>query len=241
MNRVINYIPPTTFNELINFQKLDSRIKGEVWSSISIDGWERFKISNYGRLLNAETNILRKCRLFSKPKKYINCIGYTIITNGVWSTMMIPDLLRLVFLPGLDKNCINPIPLDGNIFNLHLDNIDFIPNAIYKFAIEFEKPIHINGELTKYTIDIFGVIKNQKNNKIISASNMDVNEIITISHRGKKTNMTRARLMAEALIPNPNNLKFASTINDTITTPTIYNICWTNRPKEIKKNESKYC
>ena len=49
---MIKYIPPMTIIELRNFQKIQYNIEGEIWKSISLEGFGDYKISNYGRLMN---------------------------------------------------------------------------------------------------------------------------------------------------------------------------------------------
>ena len=73
---------------------------------------------------------------------------------------MICDLMLHAFYPDIFDTHINPIPLDGNMFNLSLDNINYVPNSYYEDGNVYkEVSIYINGEKTIYTIDTNGIIK----------------------------------------------------------------------------------
>ena len=244
MKRTIQYIPPTNIVELKDFQKLNYHIEGEIWKPVPVDGWEDFKISNYGRLFNTKTNKFRQCYcpFHRKSGLYINTIIYNNTTkiNGKYisQSKTICDLMLYTFYPEIKDEYINPIPVDGNIFNLYLDNnIRFVSNAYYEGDNKYKKEwIYIDGEKTKYTIDIYGVIVNQETGRVLRRDSNKATDQVLLSHMGLKyPPPTRMRMMGTAFIPNPNNLRYVTLIDETNTKPSLDNICWTNRKNLIKQ------
>ena len=60
--------------------------------------------------------------------------------------MSICDIMLASFYPELYDTHINPIPKDGNIFNLDLLNITYVPNAYYEGDNAYkENYINIDG------------------------------------------------------------------------------------------------
>ena len=243
MKRTMQYISPTSLKELQDFQKLNYNFKCEIWKSITIGGWEDFKVSNYGRLFNTKTNKFRKCNIPNNQVSTcdINSIIYVnkIKINGKYVALSktICDMMLHAFYPDIADTHINPIPIDGNMFNLHLDNIKYVPNAYYEGDDEYkEVSIYLNGEKTNYTIDIHGILINrEKGNELIRYKLRKVTDKTQLCHRGKiATYKNRMRYMAEAFIPNP-NLNYVGSIDPSIIIPSLNNICWTNRKKLIKK------
>ena len=243
MDRVIEYIPPKSLEELQDFQKLNYYIKGEIWKSVTFDMWEGFKISNYGRLFNIKTKKLRKCftpGVNVGDKFSINSISHVNTFNfdgkkiSVQETIC--DMMLYAFYPDMADTHINPIPRDGNKFNFHLSNIKFVPNSYYVSDGSKEKWIWHDGEKTNYTVDIYGTIINRKTDRIMSSHKHEAYNHMALSHKGKKLGTsTRIRCMAQAFIPNPNNLNYAAIIDPKNTKLHISNICWTDRKKLVKK------
>ena len=94
-----------------------------------------------------------------------------------------------------------------------------------------KKWIWLDGEKTNYTIDIHGVVINQKKGKKIGKSD----NMSSLSHKGKiYSNRSRMYLMAKYFISNPNNLKYAALIDPTNTKLSLDNICWTDRKNLVK-------
>ena len=239
MKRSIKYTAPTSAKELKDFCKLNYHIEDEEWESISVDGFEEFQISTYGRLFNTKTNNLRSCITTNDEfsTSDINSITYVILkkVNGKVKTIgeTVCDLMLHTFFPEDADHYVNPIPKDGNIFNLSFgDNIRFVPNAYYKGSDEYrEEWIYINGDKTIYTIDINGVVKNQNRGNELKTSHHKA----SISHNGIVLTKSVERLMAETFIPNPNKLIYAASIDLSKTKFSLDNICWTNRYKLVKK------
>ena len=239
MKRVMKYTPPTTFKELQDFCKLNYNIEGEIWKSVPIEGLEDFQISNYGRIFNTKSNRLRKCNFHSwKGKCSLSSIFYTLHfycheNRFRYISFTIYDLMCHAFYPDISDTHINAISKDGNIFNLFLDNIKYVPNAYYTGDNAYkEEYIYIDDEKSRYTIDTNGVITNRITGRITSSkSNLQV-----LAHKGLRNAHRRVWFLAKTFIPNPNNLKYASLIDPSISTPSLNNICWTNRIRLVKKS-----
>ena len=234
---MIKYVPPTTFKELQNFQKNQYNIESEIWKSISLEGFENYKISNYGRLMNIKKHNLIRCNnVFKLDTVDINSLYFYVYINRVKYIRTICDLMLHAFYPDIFYTHINPIPIDGNIFNLSLDNIKFVSNSYYEGDDEYRKVfIYINDNETIYTIDTNGIIKNNHKNKPMRSKYNEANDIVSIYDGIDIVNKKRSRWMAESFIYNPNNLRNALLIDSTKTVCSLYNICWTNRPKYTKQ------
>ena len=119
--------------KLQDFQKLNYHIEDEIFKPVPVDGWENFEISNYGRLFNTKTNKFKKCiTTNNQVTTYdINSIRYVIKIkiNGKYVTLSSPicDLIMYTFYPDYADEYVNPIPRNGNIFDLSFgDNIIFV-------------------------------------------------------------------------------------------------------------------
>ena len=236
MKKTIQYTTPTSIEEFQDFCKLNYHVEDEIFKPVLVDGWEDFKISNYGRLYNTKTNKFRKCTMSGK-KCDINSILFIntakINKKYISRSKSICDLMLHAFYPDIFDTHINPIPIDGNIFNLSFgDNIRFIPNAYYKGSDEYrEEWIYINGDKTIYTIDTNGVVKNQNRGNELKTSHHKA----SISHNGIVLTKSVERLMAETFIPNPNKLIYAVLIDPKNTKLSLDNICWTNRHRLVSR------
>ena len=241
MERTMKYTPPTSIEELQNFQKLNHRIEGEDWASVIFDGWENYEISSYGRLYNTKTKRFKKCYISSHVKVEglnINSIVFSIRTDSnTRLTVSVCDLIMYSFYPDYADEFVNPIPLDGNMFNLSFgNNLKFVCNAYYEGDNVYkEVPIYIDDEKSKYTLDTNGVIINQDTGRTMRSKYNEANDTISIYHGLIRITNTRARWMAKAFIPNPNNLRNAALIDFSDTRPSLDNICWTDRYKLVKK------
>ena len=244
MKQTIPYTPPTTLQELQDFQKLNYHIEDEDWASVVIDGWEEYEISSYGRLYNTKTKKLRKCFMpFVKPKVKkglnINSIWFNkaLYPSRVILVETVCDLMMYSFYPDYADEWMNPIPLDKNIFNLSFGkNIKYVRNSYYEGDNKYkEEWIWYNGEKTIYTIDTEGIVINQNTGNKVKSNCMESNHGLTLHHRGVNFTKSRARLMAEAYIPNPDNLKNAAIIDSSDIRPSLDNVCWTDRYGTVKK------
>ena len=71
--------------------------------------------------------------------------------------------------------------------------------------IEWKKIYWENGEETKYSVANVGLVKNDKNNKILKTNFYKGYERIKLTHKGKSKQYFIHRLVATAFIPNPEN------------------------------------
>ena len=232
---MLDYIPPTSFEELRDFHKLNCDINGEIWEddihykgSRMSNEWKKYELSNYGRLRNIKTG---KLKLFNyyKLKTYNSISSFEHFIQDHYKNKYkerICDLMSSFASP-------NYRPKDGNIFNLHSDNIICVEDSHYKGSDEYrEEWIYINGEKTNYTIDTNGIIINQDRKKLESIYNENNNphNQINLLHKGIRYTNSRAKWMAEAFIPNPHNLKYVKAMNlQTHGFSMIKDIYWTDK------------
>ena len=208
----MKYKPPTSLDEFKYWSKFNCHIEDEVWKFILIKGWEEFQISNYCRIKNIATGKLRTLNLsrtYGLNSYFIRRTIYIKNDKDISLTENLLDIARNTFYPDMDDTYINPISKDGNIFNLSLDNIEYVPNTYYTGDSTYRnKWIYIDNEKSRYTIDTDGVIINQKTNRIIMPSKNLVNSSVTLTHRNVKRNSFRGKYLSNTFIENPYNLKF---------------------------------
>ena len=205
MNYMLDYVPPTTLKELKDFQKLNYHIECEFFKPIPIDGWEGFEISNYGRLRNIKTDTLIKCNINAFGKRNINSLYHRVSSRSINNTIC--DMMLHAFYPDIVNTHINPISIDGNMFNLYLDNINYVPNAYYVSLNKIKEWIWIYGEKSKYTIDVTGTIIDEDTGMVRRSKYNKGTDSVSLRYKDDMLTHTRIYFMAEAFIPNPNNLK----------------------------------
>ena len=235
----IQYIPPKSINELYDFQKLKCIIKDEIWKPILLEGWDGFHISSHGRLFNTKTDKFKKCLVTCKNNcpPTINTLFYsqTIYHNRIFHKTIVNsicDLMLHTFYPDIADTHINPILKDGNIFNLHLNNIKFVPNAYYKDKGYKNIQFNLYGESTQYYINTNGSIVIFPHGYKLGGPNEKLTDMITIYNRSKERLVrSRKRLLAQAFIPNPDKLKYVHIIDRSDLKPSLHNICWSNKRK----------
>ena len=231
LKRIVKYKPPKTLEDFLKFNKYKGPIEDEEWRFIFInDVKSHYIISNYGRVFNTITKqILENC-FVNTGKHNINSIIRRLKIDKVRHTFTVCDLLLNTYHPALKDTHINPISLDGSIFNLDVDNIKFVRNLYYNEEIKYqEKTIYVGKYKTNHIVDTDGKITSKKTGKVMFLHKPSANQLITISVHGCQEIKTRARWMAEAFIPNIYKLKYASLIDKTDLKPSLRNICWTNR------------
>ena len=239
MKRSIKYTASKTPEELQDFCKLNYHIEDEIWKSITFDVWEDFKISNYGRLYNTKTNKFRKCTMSGK-KCDINSILFIntakINKKYISRSKTICDLMLHAFYPDIFDTHINPIPIDGNIFNLDLNNIMYVPNSCYEGDKVYKKVfIYINGEKSENTIDTDGIIIDENTGMPRRSKYNKGSDNVSLRYKDGVYSHTRTCFMAEAFISNPNNLRNAVLIDPKNTKLSLDNICWTNRHRLVSR------
>lgn len=85
-----------------------------------------------------------------------------------------------------------------------------------------EKQIFIDGLETNYTISEEGIVKNSKTGRIMKINKGNVQ--ITVN--GKNTGRSVGKIVAEAFIPNPDNLPVVDHIDGDKMNNKVENLCW---------------
>ena len=243
MSIQIKYDSPKSFYELQDFEKNECLVKNEVWLQVPLQHWENFEVSTYGRIRNLNTSKLRKSAIGARLTQIDYSVNSISIIdrkcqNGIKEKnkrISICDLMRYTFYPHIASTHVNPIVKDGNIFNLSLDNIKYVPSVYYEGEDIYKKEyIYINGEKTKYTIDTDGVIINQKTGRKLRPKYPNSNDNVIIRHHNKNVSATRIRWMSNVFLSNPHDLKFVERIDRSIIEPKLTNIYITNRHSDFK-------
>lgn len=94
-----------------------SQLPNEIWEVV--EGFEHYKVSNYGRVYNTRTNRLLQQSLHKKQKEYrVNLTKF-----GVAKTFSTHRLVAQAFLPGYAPG-VRVIHLDGVRTNNHVPNLE---------------------------------------------------------------------------------------------------------------------
>ena len=217
MKHALKYIPPTSLQELKDFQKLEQDIENEIWddgllerTSFYTEKWNDYEISNYGRLRNIKTGKLKSSYVSFKKHLYIHSFYHCIQDD-----FRVNDKMRIcTLMPFLEEKA-NYRPKDGNIFNLFVENILPVQDEHYQGNCDklIKEWIDLDGNKTKYTIDTLGVIKDEKKSKIINSDKRKPYDFISLYFNGKRYQKSLARWLAETFIQNPHNLRYAKSMN----------------------------
>lgn len=114
------------------------------------------------------------------------------------------DLLMKVFLPEQPHENAIIIHKDGNPYNNHINNL-------YWYVPELDenwKKVYIDGEETPYVVNKLGEVKNSKTGNILKGNTKKSYCYYNLRYNGHQKTKSGHRLVAEAFLPNPDNLPY---------------------------------
>lgn len=152
------------------------------------------------------------------------------------------DLLMKIFLPEQpDKNSII-IHKDNNPYNNHKDNL-------YWYTPELDenwKQVIIDGEETPYVVNKLGEIKNSKTGNILKGDTKKSYCYYNLRYNGHQKMKSGHRIVAEAFLPNPNNLPYVHHKDHNRLNNKLENLAWVSEKENSldtlpkKKRDSFY-
>lgn len=95
--------------------------------------------------------------------------------------------------------------------------------------IQWRKIYWKNGEETKYSISNIGIVRNDKNNKLLKTNFSKGYERLNLSHNGEHKQFFVHRLVATAFIPNPENKPEVNHKDGVKSCNYDYNLEWADR------------
>lgn len=127
---------------------------------------------------------------------------------------------------------------NGNIRQLGRKSENIV-EKVEKFAMrDNEKRIYIDNEKTPFVISDKGEVRNLRTGNILKGSILATYPTVNLRWDGKQKNKAKHRLMAEAWIPNPDNLPVVDHINGDRLDYRIENLRWVSY-QENRKNINK--
>ncbi len=170
---------------------------------------EKYMISNYGTILNKETNQELKPQIkykYTPYEYYVVILNY----NGNIKKVPIHHLMAESFSLAGNGKYIEHI--DGNNKNNKLDNLklsntktkhNINHNKIYINDISTFKDIgYINNILYEYKINIDGIIINKHNIKLTPIKSNDGNDYIRLYNNGNQIKISINRLIGKVFLEN---------------------------------------
>lgn len=112
---------------------------------------------------------------------------------------------------------------------------NIVENCKYKLNTD-EKQIILDGELVPYGINVHGQVRNLKTGYLLKGSILHSYRYINFRWEGKQKNKAVHRLVAEAFLPNPNNLPIVDHIDGDRLNNDISNLRWVTE-KENANNK----
>ncbi len=99
--------------------------------------------------------------------------------------------------------------------------------------IKWKKIYWLNGEETKYSISNIGIVRNDKNGKLLKTNFSKGYERLNLTHNGVHKQFFVHRLVAIAFIPNPDNKDEVNHINGIKSCNYDYNLEWIDRSENV--------
>lgn len=134
----------------------------EIWENINIEDYDKYKISNFGRIKNKNNKII---------KQYINKSGYFCVKlykKGKHKEYRVHRLVMITFQDNKNRN-LDINHKDGNKLNNNLNNLEW---CTHKYNIQHS---YNNGLFKNRT-------KRDKQKMIIEEQTKKVNKIIRIRY-----------------------------------------------------------
>lgn len=153
------------------------------------------------------------------------------------------DLLMQVFLPEKPSDNAVIIHKDNNPYNNNIENLYWY-NPI---CDDNWKQIIIDGEETPFYVNKLGEVKNSKTGNILKGNNDKTYKYYTLRYNNKQKIKSGHRLVAEAFLPNPNNLPVVHHKDHNRLNNQLENLEWTTIQENAadtlprRKKESFYC
>lgn len=131
---------------------------------------------------------------------------------------------------------------DGNKYNNHKDNL-------YWYEPDWNenwKTVIINGEETPFLVNKLGEVKNSKTGTILKGDTSKSYCYYNLRYNKKQKTKSGHRLVAEAFIPNPENLPYVHHIDHNRLNNNVNNLQWVSEAENakdtlpIKRQESFY-
>ena len=110
----------------------------------------------------------------------------------------------------------------------------FIGFDYLSHEIKWKKIYWLNGEETKYSISNIGIVRNDKNGKLLSTNFSKGYERLNLCHKGEQKQFFIHRLVATAFIPNPENNPEVNHKNGDKSCNYDYNLEWVTSSENIQ-------
>lgn len=130
----------------------DYIIPNEIWTQIP--GYNNYKISNYGRIVNITNNTLKRTPLDNNGYPHVN-----LWEKGKNKTFQVHKLEYMAF--NLEENINNKVVnhIDGDKTNNNLNNLELITYAENNFHAEYKINTHKTSKIVQMINDEENVIK----------------------------------------------------------------------------------
>lgn len=134
------------YRNFLGGKNMANLTQDEIWAFIP--DFPLYSISTHGRVLNNRTS-----RILSTSTTSFGHVKVKLRPpQGVARTMSVPLLVAKAFLEPPDPRCDNVILLDGNLQNVHVDNLGLRPRW---FAWKYTRQLHVEHHQPYHTMPIY--------------------------------------------------------------------------------------
>lgn len=191
----------------------------------------------------AENGIVRNDKTGKdlKGSKGYNCWYFQLSVNQKKSNYNATKLMEC-FLPEKPSHNAIVYHKDGNVYNNHIDNLYWYDDTLD----ESWKDVMIDGEKTGFVVNQIGQVKNSKTGNILKGDTSKSYQYFNLRYNGKQKMKSGHRLVAEAFLPNPNNLPYVHHKDHNRLNNNVNNLQWVSEQENaldclpIQKKESCY-